>query len=99
MKFNWLQIYEGWINHLIPTEALKEKILETSVKRLEICRTCDWNSKNAGKYGPERCLDCGCPLIAKTKCLSCYCELSSPKWEAMLTEEQEEIINNNDDTG
>ena len=98
MKFNWLHVYEGWRNHLVPSDELKEKILETSNERLAICRQCSWNSKNAGKRGPERCLDCGCPLIAKTKCLSCYCELHPPKWDAVLTEEQEEFIQN-DDTG
>ena len=98
MKFNWNNIWEGWRNHLVPSDELKEKILETSNERLAICRQCIWNSKHAGKRGPERCLDCGCPLIAKTKCLSCYCELRPPKWDAVLTEEQEEFIQN-DDTG
>jgi hypothetical protein len=96
MRFDWQHIWEGWRNHLIPPAEIKEFIISTSLERLEICRSCEWNSKNAGKKGPERCLDCGCPLIAKTKCLSCYCELKSPKWDAVLTEEQDELLNNDD---
>lgn len=100
MRINWAHIYEGWKNHLLPSGDLKEKILETSIERLAICRKCEWNSKVAGKHGPERCLDCGCPLQAKTKCLSCYCELPNAKWDAVLTEEQEEeiMLKENDDS-
>jgi hypothetical protein len=98
MRFDWGHIYEGWRNHLIPSNELKEKILETSNERMEICNACEWNSKNAKRRGPARCMECGCPLIAKTKCLSCYCELASPRWDAVLTEEQDELISN-DDTG
>lgn len=96
-KLNWAQIFEGWKNHLIPTSEIKEKIDETSDSRMLICRGCQWNSKVAGKSGIERCLDCGCPLVAKTKCLSCYCELDPPKWGAVITEEEEEEILRKDD--
>ena len=96
MTFNWAHIYEGWRNHLVPPSEIKELILETSNERLAICNECEYNSKVAGKRGPARCMDCGCPLIAKTKCLSCYCELPSPRWDAVLTEELEEILNNED---
>lgn len=99
MKIDWGHIYEGWRNHLFPPEEIKKLVFQTSMERLILCRECEWNSKVAGKRGPERCLDCGCPLIAKTKCLSCYCELPSPKWNAVLTEEQEEMLNVDDDTG
>jgi len=96
MKFEWAHIYEGWRNHLIPPNELKAKILETADERMAICNACEYNSKVAKRRGPARCMDCGCPLIAKTKCLSCYCELPSPRWDAVLTEEQDEILNNDD---
>jgi hypothetical protein len=99
MKFDWKHIFEGWRNHLIPPEDLKQMIQDTHIERMSICNGCQWNSKNAKKRGPARCMECGCPLVAKTKCLSCYCELEFPKWEAVLTEEQEEVLNSNDDTG
>ena len=99
MKINWHNIIEGWSNHLIPTKQLKELINSTSVGRLEICRDCQWNSKNAHKRGIERCLDCGCPLVAKTKCLSCYCELIPSKWDKVITEEQEELLTNDESPG
>ena len=96
MKFDWSHIYEGWRNHLIPPSKIKELILETSNERMAICNVCEWNSKNTHKKGLARCMECGCPLIAKTKCLSCYCELQSPKWDAVLSEEQEQRINSDD---
>jgi hypothetical protein len=97
MVINWHDIYEGWRNNLCPPEELKELINVTSIGRLEICRDCSWNSKNAKKRGIERCLECGCPLVAKTKCLSCYCGIN--KWEAVLTEEQEELLNKDESPG
>jgi hypothetical protein len=97
MKINWHNILEGWSNHLIPRKEIKELINATSIGRLEICRDCSWNSKNAGKRGIERCLECGCPLVAKTKCLSCYCGIN--KWEAVITEQQEELLNENESPG
>jgi len=38
----------------------------------------------------EHCTDCGCPLDAKTKCLSCKCP--KDKWLAVATEEEHEEI-------
>lgn len=96
MKIDWGHIYEGWRNHLVPPSELKKLILQTSADRLAICRQCQWNSKVAGKKGIERCMDCGCPLVAKTKCLSCYCELEFPNWEAVLTEQQDDELMNDD---
>ena len=96
MKINILHIIEGWRNHLIPPEVLKEKILEVSNERLSICRRCEYNSINAPAHTwiadvYEHCTNCGCPLIAKTKCLSAGCELK--RWNAIITEEEEEKLN------
>lgn len=90
MRINWRHIFEGWRNHLIPEETMKLYIEQTSDERMNVCNKCTSNSKVAGKRGIERCLECGCPLIALTKCLSCKCEIN--KWEAVITvEEQDEI--------
>ena|SRR6187455_2007555 len=91
------QIFEGWRNHIHPPEYLKEKIEEVSSERMDICRGCPFNSINAtaaGTYSSirrdEHCIECGCTLAAKTKCLSCKC----PKdyWGAELTPEEEKTI-------
>jgi hypothetical protein len=89
------QIYEGWRNHLFPPDKLKQLILDVSEERMLVCDVCKYNSANAKTKSirPDvHCLQCGCTLLAKTKCLSCEC----PKkfWLAVLTEEEErEIIN------
>jgi len=39
----------------------------------------------------EHCVECGCTLSAKTKCLSCSCPLE--QWKAVITETQEKEMN------
>ena len=96
MKINFSQIYEGWRNKLIPPSELKELIEKTSKERMEICRGCEFNSKNKKGYKSmrpdEHCTDCGCSLVAKTRCLSCKCPLTNPLWKEVLTGEQEQAI-------
>ena len=88
------QIYEGWRNNLLPPEKLKTAILETSNKRLAICKQCEFHSANRKNYKTIRldahCTQCGCTLSAKTKCLACSCPLE--KWMGEVTPEQEEQI-------
>ena len=93
MKLNFREIYEGWRNHLVPPEELKQTIADVSRKRLEVCRACPFHSSkhNTPLRPDEHCTDCGCPLRAKTKCLSCGCD--QHYWEAEITEEEEEEIN------
>lgn len=90
------QIYEGWRNNLLPPKKLKAEIARVSKQRMEICRACPHNSLNKPNYVTlrvdEHCVECGCTLSAKTKCLSCSCPLE--KWVAVITEEQEKEINN-----
>ena len=91
---NLMQIYEGWKNHLLPKESLKEKIIEISSERISICNACVHHSDNKPGYKSNRpdkhCTNCGCTLSAKTKCLSCSCPIN--KWEAIITRQQEDII-------
>jgi hypothetical protein len=99
MKINLEHIFEGWRNHLFPPEHLKEIIKHVSQERLAICNSCSYHSKFHKTMRPDdHCTDCGCTLSAKTACLSCYCELPIPKWKALVTEEQEEEMNNDEKT-
>lgn len=93
---NWNQIFEGWRNKIIPPARLKLKIEETAMLRTDICRKCPYDSLNDEKSNPlrwdEHCTQCGCTISAKTRCLSCRCPLAAPKWDAVITKEQEEEI-------
>jgi len=100
MKINWPQVWEGWRNKLIPPKRIKQLIYVTAKERMKICGQCEWNSSVRIGYTSLRpdvhCVDCGCTLSAKTKCLSCKCLLDSPKWGAVITEEQEETLNDDE---
>jgi hypothetical protein len=68
-------------------------IYNVSRQRRRICNQCEYNSKFHKSFRPDiHCVFCDCTLVAKTKCLSCSCDLKPPKWEAVLTDEQEEEI-------
>jgi hypothetical protein len=90
------KIYEGWRNKIIPPAHLKEFINLTGKQRMEICLQCEHHSENAKEKGyktlrPDaHCVDCGCTLSAKTKCLSCMCPIE--KWMDVLSEEQEDKL-------
>ena len=89
MTLNFSQIVEGWRNKLIPPAHLKGLIEATATQRMNVCKDCEHNSKKHKTMRPdEHCVECGCTLSAKTRCLSCYCPLK--KWEAVMTEKQEE---------
>jgi hypothetical protein len=88
------KLLEGWRNNLFPPSHLKEIIKRVSEERMAICESCSFHSKFHKTYRPDaHCTDCLCTLSAKTKCLSCECPLPSPKWEAVITEEEEVYIN------
>lgn len=91
------QIFEGWKNHISPDAYLVEQITQASETRMAICRQCPYFSKNNVNANPfrfdEHCTNCGCTLSAKTKCLSCSCPIN--KWEAIISSEEEQIIEKN----
>lgn len=97
MKIDLKEIIEGWRNQLIPPAKLKKVIDKIGTERLSICRGCEFNSKNIkdawGIRMDEHCVDCGCTLSAKTKCLSCSCPLEIPKWVAVISKAEEDEIN------
>ena len=79
---------------------MKELIEKTSKERMKICENCHYHSDNRQNYTSIRpdkhCTNCGCTLSAKTKCLSCSCPINN--WKAVLTEEQQEEIENDGKT-
>ena len=82
------EIYEGWRNTVIPPEHLKDIVETVSALRLKECSNCSFHSKFHNSIRPDdHCTKCGCTLIAKTKCLSCQCPLSPPKWTFVKTDE------------
>lgn len=90
MKINPKEIIEGWKNHLFPKESLKELISTVSEERLAICKSCEFNSTPENISSFSGCKSCGCPLIPKSKCLSCHCPIN--KWEAVATDEEDTKI-------
>ena len=89
------EIYEGWRNKLIPPKKMKEEIANVRAERLIICHHCAYNSRFHKTKRPDvHCTVCGCTLSAKTSCLSCSCPLTPPKWDAVVSREQEDVINN-----
>jgi hypothetical protein len=83
------QIYEGWKNHLLPQEKEKAFIKHVSNERLATCETCEHHSKNHTSVRPDaHCVECGCTLSAKTKCLTCECPFK--KWVAQPMPENNE---------
>lgn len=76
------QIAEGWKNVIVKNNRA-EIVAE---HRLAICASCPSHSENAKTNGYKsirtdaHCIECGCPLISKTRCLSCDCPLK--KWLA-----------------
>jgi hypothetical protein len=91
---NFSQIYEGWRNRLL---TRSERIESLSAYRMEICKNCIFHSENRKQklnYSTLRmdvhCVDCGCTLSAKTRCISCECPQGL--WKA-------EHINEDDNEG
>ena len=91
MKINIEQILEGWRNDIFPSKKRKALITAVSKERMALCNECSYNSKFHKTWRRDiHCVECGCTLRAKTKCLQCECPLDPPKWESILTSEEEE---------
>ena len=93
------QILEGISNSLFK----KEHVEEIAQHRMQICKKCalyDVQGKGCMVPGSQPCCDerkggCGCSLNLKTRSLSSACPLAKPKWEAVLSEEEEDELNKN----
>lgn len=88
---NFGQIIEGIINSII-NDSYVEKV---SDERYNICFSCeniDHKGDDCLAPGSQPCCSmCGCSLYFKTRSLSSECPAG--KWEAVMTEEEEEKLN------
>lgn len=88
---NLSNVYEGWRNKLFPPADMKDLINRVSEERMVICNACENISTKHKSIRPDvHCIDCGCTLSAKTKCLSCSCPID--KWKGMMTDDQYDEI-------
>ncbi|NCD07170.1 MAG: hypothetical protein EOL97_13730 [Spirochaetia bacterium] len=70
----------------------KDHVEEIANKRYEICKQCKHHGKECIVPGTGPCCAlCGCCLELKTRSLSSDCP--EGKWEAVLTEEEEDLLN------
>jgi hypothetical protein len=82
-------IVEGIKNSIIRDEFVED----IARMRHDICDNCDVKGKKCAVKGTGPCCnECGCSLAFKTRSLSSSCPLG--KWEALLTEEEEEALDN-----
>jgi hypothetical protein len=72
----------------------KKEVEAVAKERMDICNDCellDTKGDNCLAPGTQPCCsDCGCSLKFKIRSLSSACPKG--KWEAILTEEEEEVI-------
>ena len=84
-------IYEGIKNSVMRDEYVEE----ISSKRMLICSECveiDLKGTECEVPGTQPCCgSCGCSLSLKTRSLSSECPQG--KWRAILTDEQEQMLN------
>jgi len=89
------QILEGITNSIFK----REDVEEIAQHRMQICEACellDVQGEGCTLPGTQPCCNenkggCGCSLSLKTRALSSDCPLG--KWEAELTEEEEDKLN------
>ena len=94
---NISQVYEG-----VKNKVFKRDYVEAIADhRWQICRDCeelDLNGKKCAAPGTQPCCaDCGCSLAFKVRSLSSDCPKG--KWDAITSEEQEELINKQIENG
>lgn len=86
------KIYEGTFNSIFKKEHVE--IMATT--RMNICNSCELIDNQGDKCfmpGTQPCCsDCGCSLKFKVRSPSSSCPKG--KWLALLTEEEEEQLNN-----
>jgi len=101
MKNNWKKLLDVFRNAdkiadgIANTIFKKEHVEAVANERFSVCIKCnlfDAKGDNCMAPGTQPCCsDCGCSLAFKTRSLSSEC----PKgyWDALVTEDQEDIIN------
>lgn len=91
------QILEGIKNSVFKRADVEEVAME----RMSICKDCDlYDFKGEGCMvsGTGPCCNklkggCGCSLGFKTRSLSSSCPATTPKWEAVMTQQEEDALN------
>ena len=87
---------KGKILECVKNKVFKqEHIEEIHDERMKICKNCNqYDSKGAECYVPGTapcCGECGCSLALKLRSLSSECDLA--KWPAILSEKEEDKLN------
>ncbi len=87
---NRTQIYEGIKNSIIRDDFVED----VSAKRMFLCTNCiefDSTGSKCEVPGTQPCCgNCGCSLAFKTRSLSSECPIG--EWKALMTEKEEDII-------
>lgn len=90
-------ILEGIKNRIFK----KEHVEEIHNERMEVCKKCphlDTEGSNCYMPGTQPCCSlCGCSLGLKLRALSAECD--DKRWQAVLSEEEEDLLNENIDDG
>ena len=85
---NKKQILEGIKNAVIRDEFVED----IARSRWDICKRCNKNGDNCAVPGTQPCCgECGCSLGIKMRSLSSDCPLN--KWQAIITQEEEDKLN------
>jgi len=83
------KILEGIKNSIIRDEFVEE----VATLRNKQCTDCPSKGTECALPGTAPCCnECGCSLAFKTRSLSSSCPLG--KWEALMTEEEEDALDN-----
>jgi len=83
------KIMEGIKNSVIRDEFVEE----IAALRFNHCKECPSNGDECAMPGTAPCCnECGCSLKFKTRSLSSECPLG--KWDALVTEEEEDQLDN-----
>lgn len=93
---NKWEILEGYFNYHFRKKAYKR----IAKRRYDICKQCplfDVKGEKCEVPGTQPCCgSCGCSLDYKVYCLSCECP--EGYWHAVMTQEEEDALNNEDNS-
>jgi hypothetical protein len=92
-------ILEGVINKIFK----KDRYEAVAAARMKICKACnvyDETGKGCLVPGTQPCCSeikggCGCSLEYKVRSMSSSCPLEKPKWVAIMTQAEEDLLNKN----
>lgn len=83
------QILEGIKNNIFKTDHIEE----IAAERMAFCEGCIlFDGKCAVPGTGPCCGECGCSLKLKIRSLSAECPLVEPRWKAVLTFEEEYML-------